>query len=129
MGSRKPLCATWASKFLVSFCKGAPSLDIFDLSNSNMMKFCTILILVVAILMAEAAPRKYYRRRYHSNQRTYGGYSSGPNQGLKNHGATKVATGLGLGALGLITGNQGLQNTGAGLVKLGLASKVAAHFF
>ena len=46
-----------------------------------------------------------------------------------SHGATKVATGLGLGALGLITGNQGLQNTGAGLVKLGLASKVAAHFF
>ena len=46
-----------------------------------------------------------------------------------SHGATKVATGLGLGALGLVTGNQGLQNTGAGLVKLGLASKVAAHFF
>merc|ERR1711953_501410 len=120
MGSRKPLCATASLKFL--FLQDA----IFR--NSNIMKFC-ILILVVVVLMAEAAPRKYYRRRYHSNQRTYGGYSSGPNQGLKNHGATKVATGLGLGALGLITGNQGLQNTGAGLVKLGLASKVAAHFF
>merc|ERR1711941_186657 len=108
MGSRKPLCATASSKFL--FLQDA----IFR--NSNTMKFC-ILILIAAILMAEAAPRKYYRRRYHSNQRTYGGYSSGPNQGLKNHGATKVATGLGLGALGLITGNQGLQNTGAGLVK------------
>ena len=46
-----------------------------------------------------------------------------------SHGATKVATGLGLGALGLLTGNQGLQTTGAGLVKLGLASKVAAHIF
>ena len=44
------------------------------------------------------------------------------------HGRTKFATGAGLWALGAITGNQGWQNTGAGLAKLGLLSKLGAHF-
>ena len=45
------------------------------------------------------------------------------------HGAQKFATGAGLWALGAVTGNSQLQNVGAGLGKLGLASKLAAHFF
>merc|ERR1712244_21768 len=47
------------------------------------------------------------RRRYNS------GYNSGSrvNQGLKNHGRQKFATGAGLWALGAVTGNQGWQNT------------------
>ena len=36
--------------------------------------------------------------------------------------------GAGLLGAGLLTGNQNLQNTGGALVKLGLASKLAAHF-
>merc|ERR1712045_169 len=67
------------------------------------------------------SPRRYYggRNRYSSGSRV--------NQGLKNHGRQKFATGAGLWALGAITGNQGWQNTGAGLAKLGLLSKVGAH--
>merc|ERR1711997_1085988 len=52
-----------------------------------------------------------------------------PNQGLKQHGRNKFYTGAGLWALGSLTGNSGLQNVGGGLAQLGLASKLAAHFF
>ena len=44
------------------------------------------------------------------------------------HGAQKFATGAGLWALGAATGNSGWQNTGAGLAKLGLITKLGAHF-
>jgi len=79
-------------------------------------------------VVRDAEPHRTYgggRRRWRNS---YGGRRSGPNQALKQHGKTKFATGAGLWALGAITGNQGWQNTGAGLAKLGLLSKLGAHF-
>ena len=45
-----------------------------------------------------------------------------------SHGRTKFWTGAGLWGLGAVTGNSGLQNVGGGLAKLGLLTKVGAHF-
>lgn len=44
-----------------------------------------------------------------------------PTYYLSNYGTV-------FGALGLFTGIKGLKETGSGLVQLGLASKIAAHF-
>ena len=46
-----------------------------------------------------------------------------------SHGKQKFWTGAGLYGLGAVTGNSGLKNVGGGLVKLGLLTKGAAHFF
>merc|ERR1712001_515640 len=62
------------------------------------------------------------------NPGTYG-FNRNPNQGIKNHGHQKFWTGAGLYGLGAVTGNQGLKNVGGGLAKLGLLTKVGAHFF
>ena len=48
---------------------------------------------------------------------------------ISSHGRQKFYTGVGLWGLGALTNNRGLQEVGGGLAKLGLASKVAAHFF
>ena len=48
---------------------------------------------------------------------------------LTSHGKQKFWTGAGLYGLGTVTGNQGLKNVGGGLAKLGLLTKVGAHFF
>jgi len=56
------------------------------------------------------------------------GFNRRPNQGLKSHGQQKFWTGAGLYGLGAVTGNSGLKNVGGGLVKLGVLSKVGAHF-
>merc|ERR1711997_123852 len=118
---------------------GYPNTKIKALFNSNMNKIILALFLFVIVLSVQSgssspvpslpeahliekrSARRYYRGRNR--------YSSGSrvNQGLKNHGRQKFATGAGLWALGTITGNQGWQNTGAGLAKLGLLSKVGAH--
>ena len=45
-----------------------------------------------------------------------------------SHGQQKFWTGAGLYGLGAVTGNSGLKNVGGGLVKLGVLSKVGAHF-
>merc|ERR1712224_244358 len=103
-------------------------------THSTMNKIILALFLFVIVLSVQsgssspvdrvardADPWKSYggRRRYNSGSRV--------NQGLKNHGRQKFATGAGLWALGAVTGNKGWQNTGAGLAKLGLLSKVGAH--
>ena len=44
-----------------------------------------------------------------------------------NVGKNKVKTGLGLFALGAVTGNQQLQQTGQALTHLGLVTKGLAH--
>ena len=46
-----------------------------------------------------------------------------------SHGKQKFWTGAGLYGLGTLTGNSGLKNVGGGLAKLGLLTKVGAHFF
>jgi hypothetical protein len=46
-----------------------------------------------------------------------------------SHGKQKFWTGAGLYGLGAVTGNSGLKNVGGGLAKLGLLTKVGAHFF
>jgi len=82
----------------------------------------------VGRIVRDAEPHKqhYGRRRYSPSN--YNNRRNGPNQALKQHGAQKFATGAGLFALGAVTGNSGWQNTGAGLAKLGLLSKLGAHF-
>ena len=43
------------------------------------------------------------------------------------HGTQKVATGVGLIALGAVTNNQNIAETGTALATLGVATKVGAH--
>ena len=42
-------------------------------------------------------------------------------------GKAKIATGVGLAGLGLVTGNSGLTNKGTQLAALGVGSKLLAH--
>jgi len=91
-----------------------------------------LFVFIIGVHMGSASPMNRGRvlrdadawKRYGGSRRRY---SSGPNQALKQHGATKFATGAGLWALGAVTGNSGWQNTGKGLAKLGLATKLGAH--
>ena len=47
---------------------------------------------------------------------------------FSRHGTQKVLTGAALYAVGKVTNSTNLQETGGALVKLGVASKVGAHF-
>merc|ERR1712007_49633 len=87
-----------------------------------------ILILVLALITAEAAPR---RRYYGSNYRSsgYRSYGNGPNQGLKALGRNKFVAGAGLAVAGTLLGNQDIANLGVGVAALGLGTKGLAHFF
>merc|ERR1711976_996933 len=88
-----------------------------------------ILILVLALITAEAAPRRtgYYGSNYRSSG--YRSYRNGPDQGLKALGRNKFVAGAGLAVAGTLLGNQDIANLGVGVAALGLGTKGLAHFF
>jgi len=98
------------------------------------MKTLPLIVLLAIVLCATLADSKpAARRRYSSYRKSYNrgrSYSSGrrqPNQFLKKVGKAKIATGVGLAGLGLVTGNSGLTNKGTQLAALGVGSKLLAH--
>merc|ERR1711992_230636 len=85
------------------------------------MKQTLFLILVVALITAQTAPAPID---------LLSAFLPRPNrQSIKQHGRNKFAVGAALGAVGLISGNQGITNAGFGLAKAGLATKLVAHAF
>merc|ERR1711997_904603 len=89
--------------------------------NLKMDKIC-ILILVVVLISVDAGPVPQFGNLGALNPNNW------TKQGGKRHGATKLAAGAGVWALGAVTGNQQLQQTGHGLKKLGAASLIGSHF-
>merc|ERR1711994_257627 len=105
---------------------GIQVLTCIDLRRSKTkMNKTFILILVLALITAEAAPRrKYYSSSYRSS-----GRRNGPNQGLKALGRNKFIAGAGLAVAGTLLGNQDIANLGVGVAALGLGTKGLAHVF
>merc|ERR1712117_514225 len=104
---------------------GIPIPTCMELRRSKTkMNKTFILILVLALITAEAAPR----RRYYSSYRS-SGRRNGPNQGLKALGRNKFIAGAGLAVAGTILGNQDIANLGVGVAALGLGTKGLAHVF
>merc|ERR1712241_926311 len=90
------------------------------LGKNLKMKQTLFLVLIVALITAQAAPAPIGPLTFLTQ----------PNrQNLKQHGRNKFAVGAALGAVGLITGNQGIQQAGFGLAKAGLGTKLLAHAF
>merc|ERR1711971_919904 len=78
------------------------------------MKTTFFLILIVALMTADAAPF---------------GFPELTKPGLKELGKNKFIAGAGLAGFGFLTGNAGLASLGTNLAGLGLKTKVAAHLF
>merc|ERR1712172_237008 len=79
------------------------------------MKTTFLLILIVALMTADAAP--------------IFGFPQLTRPGLKEHGKNKFIAGAGIAGLGLLTGNAGITSLGTNLAGLGLKTKLAAHLF
>merc|ERR1712226_982818 len=87
-----------------------------------------ILILAMALVTVKTAPQPRRRHPLSGGYRAFG-QTFYPNQGLKNHGTTKLVTGLGLLGIGALTGNQDITNVGSAIPTLGIGTKIAAHLF
>merc|ERR1712021_138784 len=83
--------------------------------QKKMNKIC-ILIVAMALITAEAAPRPQFG--FNFNQ-----------ENLKDHGRNKFVVGAAVGLAGAVLGNQQIQQVGTGIAVLGLATKVGAHKF
>merc|ERR1712156_1150945 len=91
---------------------------ILYLGRNPKMKQTLFLILIVALITAQAAPAPIGIG--------LPTFLTSPNrQNLKQHGRNKFAVGVGL--LGAVTGNQQLTNKGTGLAAAGLLTKGFAH--
>merc|ERR1711992_455369 len=85
------------------------------------MKQTLFLILVVALITAQAAPAPID---------LLSAFLPRPNrQSIKQHGRNKFAVGAALGAVGLISGNKGITDAGFGLAKAGLATYLSLMLF
>merc|ERR1739844_201091 len=95
----------------------APRKEEFKITSKAKMKTTFFLILIVALMTADAAPP------------VFGIPPVAGRPGLKQHGKNKFIAGAGIAGLGLLTGNQGITNLGTNLAGLGLKTKLAAHLF
>merc|ERR1712037_2379 len=80
------------------------------------MNTICILIVAMALITAEAAPRPQFGNFF--NQ-----------ENLKDHGRNKFVVGAGVAVAGALLGNQQIQQAGTGIAVAGLVPKGAAHAF